>query len=64
MYLIDKGIAATRLTAQGYGPTRPIAANQTNKGRAQNRRVDFIVVDPPSPRPPAATAAPPPPPPP
>lgn len=41
-YLIAKGIAADRLTAKGYGPTRPIADNKTGKGRARNRRVDFL----------------------
>ena len=42
-YLIKKGIAEGRLTAHGYGPSRPIADNKTNKGRAQNRRVDFVL---------------------
>lgn len=44
-YLIENdGIAAERLTAQGFGDTRPIADNETDVGRAQNRRVEFIVV--------------------
>lgn len=46
-YLIDHGIAAERLVANGYGPNRPIADNGTEKGRAKNRRVDFRIIDPP-----------------
>jgi general secretion pathway protein D len=38
-YLISKGIAADRLTARGLGATAPIASNETEEGRAQNRRV-------------------------
>ncbi len=41
-YLVAKGIAAARLTAEGFGPSRPVADNKTAKGRARNRRVDFI----------------------
>ena len=43
-YLIDKGIAASRLAAYGYGEEKPIASNDTPEGRKQNRRVDFNVV--------------------
>jgi outer membrane protein OmpA-like peptidoglycan-associated protein len=41
-YFINRGIAAYRLTAKGYGKTRPIASNNTPEGRAQNRRVEII----------------------
>ena len=44
-YLIENGIAADRLTAVGYGETRPVASNATDKGREQNRRVEFVVVE-------------------
>lgn len=40
-YLITKGVAADRLTAKGYGPSKPIASNKTAEGRAQNRRVEL-----------------------
>lgn len=40
-YLAKKGVAAQRLTAKGYGETRPIAPNRTPEGRAENRRVEF-----------------------
>ena len=43
-YLISKGVAPDRLQAVGYGDTRPIAPNDTRKGRAANRRVEFIIV--------------------
>jgi outer membrane protein OmpA-like peptidoglycan-associated protein len=47
-YLIDKGgIDAGRLEARGYGPDKPIADNKTAKGREKNRRVEFVIVDPP-----------------
>jgi len=42
-YLVDGGIEADRLTAFGYGEDRPIADNSTPEGRAQNRRIAFVV---------------------
>ncbi len=44
-YLIKKGgISADRITAVGYGETKPVASNKTKKGRAQNRRVEIIPI--------------------
>jgi outer membrane protein OmpA-like peptidoglycan-associated protein len=40
-YLVSKGVAADRLTAVGFGPTKPVASNRTAAGRAQNRRVEL-----------------------
>ena len=40
--LVTLGIDATRLTTKGYGAARPLQPNTTEKGRAENRRVEFI----------------------
>lgn len=42
-YLVSRGIAADRLSAVGFGATRPIADNGSAEGRADNRRVEIIV---------------------
>lgn len=44
-YLVSQGIAASRLTAVGYGLTGPIATNVTAEGREINRRVEFRVIN-------------------
>jgi OOP family OmpA-OmpF porin len=43
-YLIGQGIDAGRLSAHGYGETKPIDTNDTEEGRASNRRVEFTVL--------------------
>lgn len=43
--LLQRGIAKERLKVSGYGRTRPIAPNDTEAGRALNRRVELIVQD-------------------
>ncbi len=42
-YLRHKGIAALRLRCVGYGSSKPIQPNDTDEGRQQNRRVEFII---------------------
>jgi OmpA-OmpF porin, OOP family len=42
-YLVKAGLPADRFTAVGYGSSQPIAANDTDEGKAQNRRIEFVV---------------------
>jgi len=42
-YLTDKGIDGSRLQAEGYGPSRPVASNDTRAGRALNRRIEIKI---------------------
>ncbi|MEN2997922.1 MAG: OmpA family protein [Brevinematia bacterium] len=42
--LIKSGISADRITAEGYSFDRPIAPNDTEEGRARNRRVEFVLI--------------------
>lgn len=44
-YLVKKGIAPKRLSAKGYGPANPVAPNTTEQGRAENRRIEFKVLE-------------------
>jgi outer membrane protein OmpA-like peptidoglycan-associated protein len=44
-YLVNRGIDTGRIKAKGFGPADPIASNNTESGRAQNRRIEFQRVD-------------------
>jgi OmpA-OmpF porin, OOP family len=44
-YLLSKGIEQGRVTAKGYGMTKPIASNKTAAGRAQNRRTEVKILE-------------------
>ncbi len=41
-YLVSRGVSPSRLTTRGYGESDPVATNETEAGRAQNRRVELI----------------------
>jgi outer membrane protein OmpA-like peptidoglycan-associated protein len=43
-FLVSEGISRNRLETRGYGESHPIASNDTEEGRAQNRRVEFAIV--------------------
>lgn len=43
-YLVNQGVDGTRLNTQGKGETEPVAPNATAAGRAQNRRVEIVIV--------------------
>jgi len=40
-WFVSNGISASRITTVGYGPEQPVASNDTEEGRFQNRRIDF-----------------------
>src|SRR5882672_8980273 len=42
-YLVKAGLPPDRFTAVGYGSTQPVAGNNTDEGKAQNRRIEFLV---------------------
>jgi outer membrane protein OmpA-like peptidoglycan-associated protein len=43
-YLVSKGIDKTKLKAKGYGKSKPVAGNDTEEGKATNRRVEFTIL--------------------
>ncbi|MFI5203271.1 MAG: OmpA family protein [Flavobacteriales bacterium] len=43
-YLIGKGVTKDRLRSAGYGTTRPVASNNSDEGRQQNRRTEFEII--------------------
>jgi len=44
-YLVQRGINPSRITTKGYGETRPIASNETEEGRALNRRTELHIIE-------------------
>ena len=44
-FLAQQGVAASRMTTEGYGPRLPVADNATPEGRAKNRRVEIVLAE-------------------
>jgi len=44
-YLVNKGISADKLSYKGYGFSKPIDTNETEQGRAMNRRTEFSIIE-------------------
>ncbi len=44
-YLVDAGVEESRIETEGVGPDQPIDTNDTNEGRARNRRIEFVILD-------------------
>ena len=42
-YLVKAGLAAERFSTVGYGASQPLVGNDTDQGKAQNRRIEFVV---------------------
>ncbi|MBE3577536.1 MAG: flagellar motor protein MotB [Limnochordales bacterium] len=43
-FLAEHGVPGERLSAAGFGPTQPVASNDTPEGRARNRRVEIVIL--------------------
>lgn len=43
-YIQEKGIGGDRLSHQGFGASQPVASNDTDEGRAKNRRTEFVII--------------------
>jgi outer membrane protein OmpA-like peptidoglycan-associated protein len=44
-YFLSQSVSGDHITAKGYGETQPVAVNDTDEGRAQNRRVEFRILE-------------------
>jgi outer membrane protein OmpA-like peptidoglycan-associated protein len=44
-YMISQGVKTNLVSARGFGEAKPVASNQTEQGRAKNRRVELTVAN-------------------
>jgi OOP family OmpA-OmpF porin len=44
-WLVEHGVARNRMQTRGYGSAQPVAPNDTDEGRARNRRIEFKQLD-------------------
>ncbi|HAL54551.1 MAG TPA: OmpA family protein, partial [Sphingobacterium sp.] len=44
-FLVDSGVAESRITAKGFGQSNPVGDNKTPEGRQKNRRVEVTILD-------------------
>ncbi|OGJ87522.1 MAG: hypothetical protein A2248_18670 [Candidatus Raymondbacteria bacterium RIFOXYA2_FULL_49_16] len=44
-YLVNRGVAADRVQVKGFGESQPVSSNRTAKGRAENRRIEFVRIN-------------------
>ncbi len=44
-YLVANGISFDRLSYKGFGESKPVVANDSETGRARNRRTEFVIVE-------------------
>ena len=45
LYLTSRGLDKSRVSAVGYGESKPVDTNETSEGRANNRRTEFEIID-------------------
>lgn len=56
LFVLHYHFVPSRLSAAGYAEYHPVSSNDTPEGRARNRRVDIVILNPPAPEPPANAA--------
>lgn len=44
-YIVAQGVSASQISSKGYGETKPVATNDTEEGKQQNRRVEFSILE-------------------